>query len=283
MHTPPVRIRRCNAATRMEATLPTPNAGIVLAPQSEIMASRIESRLARSSFLSPPISNGIGRSAGPGVLAAVLVVACLIYAMSLPRSKPGAPPRSTSSPPVATSQNPEIATASPRIAPRESVSIEDRIFSQLEQRPGQMEYSELRFLARTIVEEAQTHAMDPGLILAIIQVESGCRRHAVSPVGARGLMQVMPSTGAAIAKKLSLDWKGADSLFDPQFNIQLGVAYLAELEQRYGDIRKALVAYNWGPTRVDRMLRHGKSLPRKYVEVVLSTYESGRAPGVRRS
>ncbi|MED5262857.1 MAG: lytic transglycosylase domain-containing protein [Myxococcota bacterium] len=177
----------------------------------------------------------------------------------------------------------EVATAPPPIERHENISIEDRIFSQLEQHRKRMPHPELRFLAKTIVEEARTHAMDPGLILAVIQVESGCRHRAVSPVGARGLMQVMPSTGAAIAKKLSLEWKGEDSLFDPRFNIKLGVAYLAELEQRYGDIRKALVAYNWGPTRVDRMLRLGKTLPRTYVEIVLSTYESGRNPDVRRS
>jgi len=177
----------------------------------------------------------------------------------------------------------EVAAAPPPIARRESLSIEDRIFSQLKQHRKRMTHPELRFLAKTIVEEARTHAMDPALILAVIQVESGCRQRAVSPVGARGLMQVMPATGAAVAKKLSLEWKGEDSLFDPRFNIKLGVAYLAELEHRYGDIRKALVAYNWGPTRVDRMLRLGKTLPRTYVEVVLSTYESGRDPDIRRS
>jgi len=282
MHTPPVRIRLRNAATRMEATLPTSNNGIVLAPRSGIMASPIESRPAPGSFLSALISNRIGRSAGPVLLAAALV-AGLAYDASPPRSQPNATLPATPSPPATASRTHEIATASPGIAARESVSVEDRIFSQLKQHRKRTAVPELRFLAKTIVEEAQSHGMDPGLILAIIQVESGCRRHAISPVGARGLMQVMPSTGAAVAKKLSLEWKGEDSLFDPRVNIKLGVAYLAELKQRYGDIRKALVAYNWGPTRIDRMLRLGKALPRTYVEVVLSTYESGRDPGVRRS
>lgn len=246
------------------------------------MTSRIHSRQTPRSSPSRWISNRTVRAATRGILVTVLLAA-VIGPGAQTRSRPEDPPRPNPLPPVAAPMPAEVATAPPPTERRESISIEDRIFSQLEQHRKRMTHPELRLLAKTIVEEARTHAMDPGLILAVIQVESGCRHRAVSPVGARGLMQVMPSTGAAIAKKLSLEWKGEDSLFDPRFNIKLGVAYLAELEQRYGDIRKALVAYNWGPTRVDRMLRLGKTLPRTYVEVVLSTYESGRNLDVRRS
>lgn len=159
----------------------------------------------------------------------------------------------------------------------------DRILVHLERRRSRIAHPDLPALARTIIEESQRHEIDPALVLAVIQVESGCYRRAVSSVGARGLMQVMPSTGAAVARRLALEWEGEDSLFDPQLNVKLGVAYLGELQRRYGDIRKALVAYNWGPTRIDRMLRHGKALPHTYVDVVWSTYESGRESRAGRS
>lgn len=86
--------------------------------------------------------------------------------------------------------------------------------------------------------------LDPDLVNSVIHAESGFNAHAVSPKGARGLMQLMPDT----ANKL-----GVNDAFDSQANVDGGSRYLRELLERYNfDLVKALAAYNAGPQRVDQ-------------------------------
>ncbi len=86
--------------------------------------------------------------------------------------------------------------------------------------------------------------LDPDLVNSVIHAESGFNAHAVSPKGARGLMQLMPGT----ANKL-----GVNDAFDSQANVDGGSRYLRELLERYNfDLVKALAAYNAGPQRVDQ-------------------------------
>jgi len=90
---------------------------------------------------------------------------------------------------------------------------------------------------------ANKYNIDEELIRAVIQVESGWRKDAVSVKGAMGLMQLMPRTAAML---------GVGDAFDPDQNIEGGVKYLAQLTDKYkGDVEKALAAYNAGPSRVD--------------------------------
>ena len=138
---------------------------------------------------------------------------------------------------------------------------------------------EITRLADTIVKEARRHELDPALVLAVIQVESGGYHLAVSPVGALGLMQLLPSTAAELAEKHGHTWRGANSLFDPILNVKLGTAYLSQLSNKYGSMPMALAAYNWGPGRIDRRLRRGGSLPRIYVEQVMKFYDAGAKVG----
>lgn len=133
---------------------------------------------------------------------------------------------------------------------------------------------EIRELAHVVVTEADRHGLDSGLVLAVMHVESSCYHRAVSPVGALGLMQVMPATGEELARQQGIEWYGPETLFDPVVNVKLGVAYLKELSDRYQQLPIALAAYNWGPGRIDRRLRRGSDLPEVYVQSVMRAYSS---------
>jgi len=86
--------------------------------------------------------------------------------------------------------------------------------------------------------------LDPDLVNSVIHAESGFNVRAVSPKGARGLMQLMPGTASQL---------GVGDVFDPQSNVEGGSRYLRELLERYNfDLVKALAAYNAGPQRVEQ-------------------------------
>jgi soluble lytic murein transglycosylase-like protein len=134
--------------------------------------------------------------------------------------------------------------------------------------------AEVARLAQTVVVEARRHRFDPELVLAVIHVESRFDTYAVSPKDALGLMQLLPSTGEALAPVVGVEWHGPQTLFDPVANVRLGVAYLRQLTDRYnGSVRTALVAYNWGPGRIDQFVRSGDPLPHEYSQLVLARYD----------
>ncbi|MGA3087261.1 MAG: lytic transglycosylase domain-containing protein [Terriglobales bacterium] len=86
--------------------------------------------------------------------------------------------------------------------------------------------------------------LDPDLVNSVIHAESGFNSHAISPKGARGLMQLMPGTASQL---------GVNDVFDPEANVTGGSLYLRQLLERYNfDLVKALAAYNAGPQRVDQ-------------------------------
>jgi soluble lytic murein transglycosylase-like protein len=96
-----------------------------------------------------------------------------------------------------------------------------------------------------IHEAALSHSLPPSLVEAVARVESGLNPKALSPKGARGLMQVMPATGRRFGIK-------SDRLFEPEHNLAAGAAYLAWLMDRYDDnLDLALAAYNAGEGAVD--------------------------------
>lgn len=103
-----------------------------------------------------------------------------------------------------------------------------------------------------ILASAKLYELDVHLLLSVIRTESRFRQQAVSPVGAIGLMQIMPTTGAWIADKKGIQDFHADDLYDPETNIHLGSWYLHYLIERFTDIETALAAYNAGPGAVDR-------------------------------
>jgi soluble lytic murein transglycosylase-like protein len=151
----------------------------------------------------------------------------------------------------------------------------DRAIRYLKERRSGLSETEITQVAATIVREAKIHGIDPNLVMAVIHIESRGNAFALSPVGAMGLMQIMPPTGEELAEQLDIPWRGSQTLFDPLVNIRMGVAYLEQLESRYQSMATALAAYNWGPGRIDSRLRHGVALPVVYSGSVLASY---RAP-----
>lgn len=99
---------------------------------------------------------------------------------------------------------------------------------------------------------ARTNKLDAALVAGLIKQESSFNPRAVSAANARGLMQVLPSVGAEIAKALRYPVWSSSLLFDADVNLQLGTAHLAAATRQYDDIVRVLAAYNAGGSRVDR-------------------------------
>ncbi len=122
--------------------------------------------------------------------------------------------------------------------------------------------------ASIIASAAVSNGLDPKLIEAVIRTESNFDAQAVSPVGAQGLMQLMPATAAEL---------GVSDAFDPEQNIQAGSRYLKRLMDRYdGDTGLALAAYNWGMGNLER---HPERMPQETVNYVAKITGLMRSPG----
>ncbi len=121
-----------------------------------------------------------------------------------------------------------------------------------------------------VQQNAAVWQVDPALVKAIIANESGFNANATSPVGAQGLMQLMPDTAAGV---------GVRDAFDPAQNVAGGTRYLKQMLDRFGgDVTRAVAAYNAGPEAVARY----NGIPpyaetQNYVTSVLGSYERYRA------
>jgi soluble lytic murein transglycosylase-like protein len=116
--------------------------------------------------------------------------------------------------------------------------------------------------ADEIDRASSDHEVDPALVRAVIHAESAFNPYAVSPKGARGLMQLMPATARMLGVKNS---------FSPESNIRGGTKYLAQLLKRFRNEAHAIAAYNAGEVPVNKY--NGVppySETREYVRRVLS-------------
>ncbi|UCD11452.1 MAG: tRNA (adenosine(37)-N6)-dimethylallyltransferase MiaA [Nitrospinaceae bacterium] len=139
-----------------------------------------------------------------------------------------------------------------------------------------------------IEQRAKDHGIDPFFVKSLIRQESLFDPRALSPAGARGLMQIMPETGRRVHGKTSASTPySAEILFDPETNIDLGIQYLNHLMEKFGDEKAhVLISYNAGPHVLKKWLKRFaaiddpdmfiESIPypetRKYVKRVMGNY-----------
>jgi soluble lytic murein transglycosylase-like protein len=124
-------------------------------------------------------------------------------------------------------------------------------------------------LSGVVRSEAERQGVNPDLAARVAQAESGMGAALESPVGALGLMQVMPGTGAELARELGVPHDLARLKNDHAYNARMGVAYLRKMLDRYqGNEALALAAYNAGPGRVDEYVAGRRGLPAETIEYV---------------
>lgn len=103
---------------------------------------------------------------------------------------------------------------------------------------------------------SKNHDIDPYLVAAIIDVESGFNKDAISPKDARGLMQITEKTGEWGFEQLEIEGFEKEKLFIPEVNIEIGTWYLQRLKQEFdGDLDLVLAAYNGGSGNVNKWLK----------------------------
>jgi soluble lytic murein transglycosylase-like protein len=132
--------------------------------------------------------------------------------------------------------------------------------------PSSYKHKKDRLFHLIITQEAKRYKIDPCLVKAIIMAESGYNPKAISKRGAKGLMQLMPSTAEAL---------GVEDIFNPKQNISGGIRYFKQLVNKFdGDVKLALAAYNAGSQKV----QHYQGIPpykstQYYIEKVFKYYD----------
>ncbi len=129
-------------------------------------------------------------------------------------------------------------------------------------------------VAEAIAEEAEAAGLDPMLVLALIDVESEFQQQATSVVGARGLMQLRPTTLSWVAQREGVKLSRAELEADPALNVRLGVRYLKYLKEMFrGRLDFALMAYNCGPNKLIGAIKGKNTDPwQNYVRAVRREY-----------
>ena len=125
---------------------------------------------------------------------------------------------------------------------------------------------------QSIIQSVVPQNVDPFLVSGLIREESLYSARVISPVGAIGLMQLMPDTAKRMARQLHLSGSKfvRAQLYQPPFNIHLGTHYLGQLINQFqGNIIYAVAAYNAGPKAVQRwLLKHGNRPTDEFVELI---------------
>jgi soluble lytic murein transglycosylase-like protein len=134
-------------------------------------------------------------------------------------------------------------------------------------------------VAEVVWEECAKRKIDPLLVLALIKIESGFQYAAVSPVGARGIMQIMPETARSLTHRIGGEYGIRPAAFrpeeldDPLLNIRLGVYYLHGLKTQFQDLNLTLSAYNFGPAELQNRLDNKLDHSSDFAALVLDAYQ----------
>ncbi len=142
---------------------------------------------------------------------------------------------------------------------------------------------EQRKIALLVDQQSEQYGHDPFFLIALMSAESSLRPWARSKVGARGLMQLMPSTGRALTRQVTEDPTliGLDqeaeinslNYREIEGNIKLGTLYLTQLMVKYQNLENAVYAYNLGPSIYDKRIKTGGPMPRRYYHKIMATYQ----------
>ena len=107
-----------------------------------------------------------------------------------------------------------------------------------------------------VMRYSERWQVDPALVYGLMRAESAMQPDALSPAGAHGLLQLMPTTASAVAQRQGLPLNGSRQLMDPAINLPIGIAHLSELQSRFdGQWVFVAAAYNAGINAVNRWLR----------------------------
>ncbi len=133
---------------------------------------------------------------------------------------------------------------------------------------------------------AKQYDIDPLLVYSIIKAESNFKEGALSKKGACGLMQLMDETAKEVAENTVMEYESGTTLYNPEKNIYLGIAYYADLKAMYKNDELALTAYNAGIGNVNKWIAEGtlrqdgsdiENIPFKetntYVRKILNNYK----------
>ena len=143
----------------------------------------------------------------------------------------------------------------------------DLFFSKVKNGAESMPTDKLRHIYplgywKEIVKYSKKNKIDPFMSLSIVRQESKFDRDALSTANARGLMQLIPSTGEKMYKQVYGKDFDPELLFDPEINISLGTLYFSQLVERFdGNVVAAIASYNAGPIPAKRWLEEFKGLP----------------------
>jgi soluble lytic murein transglycosylase len=148
-----------------------------------------------------------------------------------------------------------------------------QIINAIEDNQQGLNSNEVKQLGEVIYLESKRYVFDPMLIMALIITESSFRKNEISDFGAQGLMQIMPSTAAAVARREGISWISSADLYNPALNVKLGISYLFELIFKFKNTRDGMLAYNMGESTLVEYHHYKAEPPPHFYNKVISNYE----------
>jgi len=154
----------------------------------------------------------------------------------------------------------------PAVAGAEVTGLEERRRAALDR--FTVQYRVSPDLAELVYETALRQGIDPELGFRLVNLESQFRDRALSRAGAIGLAQVQVATARFYDPRIT-----PEGLYDPETNLRIGFRFLRDLIDTYGNVEMALLAYNWGPSRLRELLAQGRNPRNGYASSIMQGYQ----------